>query len=834
MVGCGAPPLAPPSPAPSLAAPRAATEPHGEPDAALVPLAEPALVFQGLPGAFDKLALDPRGELLAIASGEDIVVLRHADRSVVARIAGGVGAIAGLTFGAAGRTLLAWSGAGQARLWDVVADSLVVDLDLGVGAPIRWSAPDDQPWSLMVGDRGAVVLDLRTGEVSLRRTVAEGAATAKLHGSELTVEVEGRLQVYDLAQKRRRGSVDLDGCLDHRALPGGAAVLLNDCPGHEARLVDLASGRVRWARPRVASLGPKHLAVGGGRVVGISQGDLLDLTSGATLARGVMAVAVSADGSRVLYVHRMGQAVLDAGGTHPLGSVGGVVSHLGFDGDVAEVHASGGLFRWDARTRAQTQHLAGTSSPIVAARGVGSRYGWVQCEAGEGSSCHSIRWVQSRGEEPAWDLERSPQTRAELVEDSRALLLGCSDEDLQLLGADGTVVPIELPDGAVPVGFRMSPDQRRLALDTPRGILLWDRASGAVTPVPQPPARPDSMPPTLRFHPRGIGYLTFEPTHPIPQEGSAPSAAFWYDGRGHQPVRLTPRHTWSSVTWHPAEPIVFLNSGWGSAMMMSWWAGDEVSAFRLDGTSLGTLDGHSVSFSPKGELLLLAQNHPSRGDELAETVIMDAKTRRRLGTVPGFVETWATDGSWFVTREESPMDSNAPGGPSTFTLYVTATRVKQGSVVTSGHVSIDGRTAELTATEEVAHGGAYALALTRWDLRTGARVGAPEHLAPDDPRGRPRGAGPIEIEPRDGAIRLVHAAKRTWVDLHTLHAAKAGETRCRWVLVGPDGRVAGDLVGAFKARNARDLRRAPLESGDALAASKLDAGLYPRLVGDAP
>jgi len=417
------------------------------------------------------------------------------------------------------------------------------------------------------------------------------------------------------------------------------------------------------------------------------------------------------------------------------------------------------------------------------------------CAKSIGHSCRSLRWTRLiDGRKSEWLVQAQAYVSAQPVTDSDALLLEREACDAGLLEPDGAITTIGLPYGSHGIwARRMSPDGGKLALSTEQGILMWDRATQSVTAIPMPAAQSDRPPPTLSWRHDGKHFITFDTPLGMP-DPQTKTDGYLFDAAGGAPIRLDPGHEWSHVSWHPSANVVYLNSGWGSMYMLSWWVGSEVSVYRTtDGRPMGKLHGHTVTFSPSGKVLILSDGHPSRSRSGASTELIDAKTQRSLLTVPGSIAQWAHDESWFVTARAPFASSNASAGPTTYTLYAFPGGQK-GTVVTDGSVTVDPRTAELQEVEE------------SWEN------------------------GALESQSHGAFARVTNHQTGTALDIYATSATDRPYAPCKWLLVGPDGALDGDGRAFFKMREQRDFRIAPLTDPEPLLKSRHRPGLYQRMI----
>lgn len=824
-IGCGA---SAPDPRPIPRAP-------GLPPIALQPLAEPVLLLQEVPAAPSAVALDPRGELLAVAAGETVVILRHRDRAVVARHAPFETAVASLRFSDDGETLLAVTRRGEVRLWNVTDDTLVLETGLvepSHGADAEVTVDASGGLAVVVGGGAFLIIDLGTGAVRLRGRTGRGGVPVRVEGGHASVTTpSGLVQIWRLADGALVGERDLDGCATHRPTPGGEHLILGACADGSTRLLEVASGATVWSRSEVAGVSPRLLGLAGGAIVGLVRGDLVDLGTGRRLARDVARFALHGDG-RIAIVHSDGRAVLGrlAAGSiaRPiaLGKVAGGARAATFRGGVLSIETSTALAVFDAESGRSMGRFDVEDADETTAWAAGDVAAWVTCAAADGFRCRALRFTRAtRHGTSSWDLVEAAPLAPTLVDGTDGVLVPCSKGGKLLFEPTGvTFVDDAQPvAGGLAVGSASaSPDGRVLALGTPHGLWSWTRSSGSFRAIPSPRPAAGEPPPEISWHPDGSSFVAYRaPTYPPDPE--VIETAYLYPAGAAPPVELRPTHAWSSVTWHPSEPIVFLNSGYGSAYNLTYWAGAHVSSFRADGRPLGRLVGHTVEVGRRGGVLAVLRGHPSRTVEGASTEVLDAHGRRAHFQRPGHPVAWAVDDSWVVLRTSTFATINAPSGPDTYTLYDVPGGAKRGSIVVgeSATIQIDEPTATCTVTDERGP--------SRFDLRTGAALGPAATPPAEGSRRAHRWSSAVDVESTSsGVVRLKNERAGRALDIHV--RARVEGNGCTWLLTEPGGGMEGDVASFFRRRLHADLRRAPLDAPPSVAAPRLREGLYRGLV----
>lgn len=274
-------------------------------------LAEPALVLQQVPRQPSSIALDPRGELVALSDDRAVVVLRHHDRSVVARLPPFRTKVASVRFDPTGATLLSVSDSGEVRLLDVFRDELLADEALSSGGyhAIKTRVDPSGTVAAVSTSQRFLVLDLRTGAVLTHGPDRAGDFTLGLDRAHVSVAQDDAVDVKRLSDGVALGRRPLEGCRVHRPLPDGKHVVLGACAGGHIRLIELATGRRVWSRPGPVDLEDQRLAMADDRILGLVGGDLVDIAHDRRLARDVQQFALAAD-RRLAIVHHDGRGVL--------------------------------------------------------------------------------------------------------------------------------------------------------------------------------------------------------------------------------------------------------------------------------------------------------------------------------------------------------------------------------------------------------------------------------------------------------------------------------------------------------------------------------------------
>ncbi len=268
--------------------------------AGLVPLPEPdqnaSEVGEELA---DTLEISPDGGTLAVAEGNDVMLLDAATLTQQARLHGPTGRVRTVRFSHDGRLLAVGADDHTLAVWDVGLASVVQQLSGHSGAVLATAfSPDDTTLYSGGADRRLLVWDLN-GRRSLGGRIAEGdrhaglaaAATASPDGSAVAFadwSASGpELRLLDLATGRSTAAaVDR---IDHPLLawraPGDEAVLVAD--HREIGVVERGSGQ--FSERVVVDDDVTALAVGPDdayAVVGNARGDVARLDAGTLRAAG--------------------------------------------------------------------------------------------------------------------------------------------------------------------------------------------------------------------------------------------------------------------------------------------------------------------------------------------------------------------------------------------------------------------------------------------------------------------------------------------------------------------------------------------------------------------
>ncbi|MEM1031280.1 MAG: hypothetical protein AAGN82_13095 [Myxococcota bacterium] len=322
-------------------------------------------------------------------------------------------------------------------------------------------------------------------------------------------------------------------------------------------------------------------------------------------------------------------------------------------------------------------------------------------------------------------------------------------------------------------------DSTHLALHTPTGMVVVERASGKTTasvPTPGateaeafwgPPSNPMlavswianrdrdgarvalldpktgkvqttiKVPPSkrsagVRWKPDGTRLLTFPAVHGYFDDASS-TLHVWDAKSGRRLSAFSPKPSKDGIQaprlagWHPTDDVVYTSTGSGGMFNMWSHTADEVRLWNGAGRSLGSLEGNTWRI--EGGVLATVAGNDYRSATPPSTTFYELSTRKRLATVVGTLSALDENGKWAVTTVSPYSNHNARSAePVVHWLW----RLPDGARL---HRLVFGRDNEPNAVHRIADlkyaawrtpytiaGGTRPAGFTVWDLTTARRV----------------------------------------------------------------------------------------------------------------